>query len=270
MKCSFVLSTQATAFEGVAYKGDWERHATKIARLGYEGVELAVRDPNSLDITRIQQVLASLGLEVPAIGTGQAYVEEGLSFTDADEAVRRQAIDRVKAHIDFARSLHAQVIIGLVRGRVQGDVFREQAMEWLIGALAECAQYAAPDVPLVLEPINRYETNLINTVAESLELIRAVGANNIGLLFDTFHANIEEISIEEAIRLAGSRLNHVHVADSNRWYPGAGHLDFGKVIATLREIGYEGYLSVEAMPKPDADTCAQRSIAFLRGLLEQA
>lgn len=267
MKCSIVLSMQPTAFEGVAYKGEWERHAEKMARLGYDGVELAVRDPDLLDITRVQEVLSTLGLEVPAIGTGQVYVEEGLSLTDRDEVVRRQAIERIQKHIDFARLLHAQVIIGLVRGKVRGAISRELAIEWLAGALAECAEYAAPDVRLVIEPLNRYETNLINTVVEGLELIQAVGAENIGLLFDTFHANIEEVSIEDAIRLAGNRLYHVHVADSNRWYPGAGHLDFTKVFATLREIGYEGYLSVEAMPKPDADTCAQRSIALLRDLL---
>lgn len=267
MKCSIVLSTQPTTFEGVAYKGEWERHAERMAWLGYDGVELAVRDPRLLDITEMQSVLHSLRLGVPAIGTGQAYVEEGLSFTDPDEAVRRQAIERIQAHIDFARPLGAQVIIGLVRGRLREAVPCELAMEWLMAALAECAAYAAPDVRLVLEPINRYETNLINTIAEGIELIHAIGMENIGLLFDTFHANIEEVSIEEAIRLAGSRLYHVHVADSNRWYPGAGHLDFAMVIATLRKIGYEGYLSVEAMPMPDADTCALRSIALLRSLL---
>jgi sugar phosphate isomerase/epimerase len=267
MKCSIVLSMQPTVFEGVAYKGEWERHAAKMARLGYNGVELAVRDPHLLDITYLQNVLSSLGLEVPAIGTGQAYVEEGLSFTDPDEAVRRHAIERVKAHIDFARPLRAQVIIGLIRGRAQEGISREQTMDWLVDALAECAQYAAPDVRLVVEPINRYETNLVNTVAEGLELIQAVGAHHVGLLFDTFHANIEEVSIEGAIRLAGRNLFHVHVADSNRWYPGAGHIDFASVIAALREIGYEGYLSLEVMPKPDADTCAQRAIALLRDLL---
>nr|MBC7243876.1 sugar phosphate isomerase/epimerase [Chloroflexota bacterium] len=267
MKCSIVLSTQRTAFEGVAYKGEWEQNAAKMAHLGYDGVELAVRDPSLLDVTHVQQVLCRLHLEVPAIGTGQAYGEEGLSFTDPQEKVRRRAVERVKKHIDFARTLQAMVIIGLIRGQVQKGISREQAMEWLITALAECAQYAMPNVHLVLEPLNRYETNLINTVAEGLECIQTIGAGNIGLLFDTFHANIEEVSLEEAMRLAGGRLLHVHVADSNRWYPGAGHIDFAKVIAVLREIGYNGgYLSVEAMPKPDADTCAQRALATLRSL----
>jgi sugar phosphate isomerase/epimerase len=235
-----------------------------MARLGYDGVELAVRDPQHLAASHVRETLDRLVLEAPAIGTGQAYVEEGLSFTDPDENTRRRAMERIKEHIELARCLDALVIVGLLRGKLHKGTARETALGWLTDALMECAQYASPDVRLVIEPLNRYETNLINTINEGLELIAQVGADNVGLLFDTFHANIEESSMEEAIRAAGSRLMHVHVADSNRWYPGAGHLDFENVVNTLREIGYSGYLSVEIMPQPDAATCAERSHENLR------
>ncbi len=269
MKLSIVLSTQPARFEALAYKGDFERNVEKIARLGYEGVELAVRDPNLLDADYVEEVVSRLGLEVPAIGTGQAYGEEGLSFTDPDEGVRRRAIERIEAQIRFARRFDALVIIGLIRGRVAPGVERGQALSWLAEALRECAALAEKEgVRLVLEPLNRYETDLVNTVAEALELIERVGAGNIGLLFDTFHANIEEVSIERAIREAGERLLHVHVADSNRWYPGAGHLDFASIVAALREVGYEGYLSAEVLPLPDPDACAQKAIGFMRGLFQ--
>jgi len=79
--------------------------------------------------------------------------------------------------------------------------------------------------------------------------------------------NIEEPSIEESVKAAKGRLLHVHVADSNRWYPGAGHLDFARIVAALRDIGYEGYLSAEILPLPDPDTCVRRTIEFLRGVL---
>jgi len=88
----------------------------------------------------------------------------------------------------------------------------------------------------------------------------------MGLLLDTFHMNIEEAVIEESVRTARDRIFHFHVADSNRWYPGAGHLDFRSVLAALYDTGYSGYVSGEFMPLPDADTAAQRSITFLRGL----
>jgi len=93
-----------------------------------------------------------------------------------------------------------------------------------------------------------------------------VGADNFGLLLDTFHMNIEEPVIEESIRACDDRIFHFHVADSNRWYPGAGHLDFESILEALFATGYRGFVSGEFMPLPDADTSAKRSIAYLRGL----
>jgi sugar phosphate isomerase/epimerase len=100
-----------------------------------------------------------------------------------------------------------------------------------------------------------------------MDLIQRVGADNFGLLLDTFHMNIEEPSIEASIRACGKRIFHFHVADSNRWHPGAGHLDFQSILAALRETGYDGYVSGEFMPVPDANTGAQRAIQHLRSVL---
>ena len=265
MKTAIVLSTHAARFNAVAFKGDFEANVAKIAAWGYNGVELAIRDPKLVDANALLSVVNQHGLEVPAIGTGQAWGEEGLSFTDPDPNVRTAAIQRVYDHVPFAAQTGAVIIIGLLRGIVKPGVEHEQAYAWLVEALQRCSAAAAPHgVRLVLEPINRYETTLINNVDQGLTLIEAVGAENFGLLLDTFHMNIEEPKIEDSIRTAGDRIFHFHVADSNRWYPGAGHIDFGSVMATLRDIGYAGYVSVEAMPMPDADTCAERAIANLR------
>jgi hypothetical protein len=115
-------------------------------------------------------------------------------------------------------------------------------------------------------PICRYETTLINNLTQGLDLLERVGADNMGLMPDTFHMNIEEASIEGSIRACGDRIFHFHAADSNRWYPGAGHLDFGSMLESLFATGYEGYVSGEFMPMPDADTAAQKGIAFLRSV----
>jgi 5-keto-L-gluconate epimerase len=119
---------------------------------------------------------------------------------------------------------------------------------------------------VALEPINRYETTLINSVGQGLELVEAVGAANMGLLADTFHMNIEEPSIEGSIRQAGDRIFHFHVADSNRWHPGAGHLDFASILDTLYATGYAGFVCGEFLPIPDAETAARRGIAHLKSL----
>ena len=140
-------------------------------------------------------------------------------------------------------------------------------MAWLVAALQECCAAAAEHgVRLALEPINRYETTLINSIPQGLRLVEAVGAANMGLLADTFHMNIEEQSIEGSIRQAGDRIFHFHVADSNRWRPGAGHLDFAAILHALFAAGYGGFVSGEFLPIPDADTAARQGIAHLRSL----
>ena len=264
-KLSIVLSTHAAQFQAVAFKGDWSKNVAKIARWGYDGVELAIRDPALVDPEELAQAAASHGLEVPAIGTGQAWGEEGLSFTDPDPAVRAAALARARSHIPFAARTGAVVIIGLLRGILKPGVSPRQAMDWLVDALQECCAAArSHGVRFALEPLNRYETPLVNTAAEGLDLLDRVGADNLGLLLDTFHMNIEEPAIEESIRACGDRIFHFHVADSNRWHPGAGHLDFHSILETLLATGYGGYVSGEFMPVPDADTAAQRGIGYLR------
>lgn len=267
MKLAIVLSTQAAHFEAVAFKGDFEGNVERISGWGYDGVELAIRDPALVDADEVMGVVSAHGLEVPAIGTGQAWGEEGLSYTDPDPAIRQAAIERTMSHLSFAARTGAVIIIGLLRGLVKPGVSEAQAMDWLAGALRECCTEAGRHgVRLAVEPINRYETTLINDVGQGLDLVERVGAGNLGLLLDTFHMNIEEPIIEQSIRAAGERIFHFHVADSNRWYPGAGHLDFGSILDALYETGYWGHVSGEFMPRPDAATAAQRSIAFLQGL----
>lgn len=265
MKLSVVLSTHVAAFQAVAFKGDFVSNVAKIAGWGYDGVELAVRDPSLVDVGELERVVSSHDLVVPAIGTGQAWGEEGLSFTSDDESVREAAIERISSHIPLAARFDAIVILGLIRGITPEGQTHERSMEYLVEAIRACAAAAVgTGVRFALEPMNRYETDLIHSAAEGLDLIERVGADNFGLLLDTFHMNIEEAVIEDSIRAVGDRIFHFHVADSNRWYPGAGHLDFRRILEVLRGTGYEGFVSGEFMPLPDADTAAERGIAQLK------
>lgn len=267
MKLSIVLSTQPAKFQAATFKGDLQTNLQRIAALGYEGVELAIRDPQLVNYDELEELTRSSGLSVPAIGTGQAWGEEGLSFTDPDPSVRHLAIQRIQSHIPGAARFGALIIIGLIRGIVKPGVDPSQAMDWLIEALKECSAATRPHgIRLALEPINRYETTLINNVAEGLELIERVGAENFGLLLDTFHMNIEESEIEASILACGTHIFHFHVADSNRWYPGAGHLDFNSILTNLRATGYSGWVSGEFLPLPDSQIAAERNITGLRRL----
>lgn len=267
MKLSVVLSTHAAAFQAVAFKGDFEANVAKISSWGYDGVELAVRDPAMVNAGELERVVAEHNLVVPAIGTGQAWGEEGLSFTSADPTVRAAAIERISSHIPLAAHLGAVVILGLIRGMTPAGQTHEQSMGFLVEAIQQCAEAAeGTGVRFALEPMNRYETDLIHTASEGLELIERVGKDNFGLLLDTFHMNIEEADIGESIRICGERIFHFHVADSNRWHPGAGHLDFGAILDVLGTTGYRGFVSGEFLPLPDADSAARNAVTFLRAL----
>jgi len=253
MKLSVVLSTHAAAFQAVAFKGDFEANVAKIASWGYDGVELAVRDPKLVNAGQLERVVADCGLVVPAIGTGQAWGEEGLSFTSNDPVIRAAAIERISSHVPLAEQLHAIVILGLIRGITPEGQTHEQSMGYLVEAIQQCAAAAeGTGVRFALEPMNRYETDLIHTAADGLELIERVGKENFGLLLDTFHMNIEDADIGDSIR--------------TWWHPGAGHLDFGSILERLEKTGYQGFVSGEFMPLPDADTAAERGIAHLISL----
>ena len=143
-------------------------------------------------------------------------------------------------------------------------------MAWLVEALQECASVSGQaGGRLVIEPINRFEADFIHSARDGLSLLERVGYDHVGLILDTFHMNIEEPSIEESIRLVGPRLYHFHLSDSNRWHPGAGHIDFASVVHILADMGYDGFLSGEFMAKPDAETAAQRMIEHVRPLLRE-
>ncbi len=265
MNLSYVVSTSATRFAAVG-QGRGPAEAMRfLAGVGFEGVELAIRDPSQVDVGRLAAVASGLGVAVPAIGTGQAYLEEGLSLAAPEAAIRERTVGRLLAHVDTARRMHALLIVGLIHGPIPPEADREAAAARLLDGLGRVARAAAEaGVRIVIEPINRYESNWLNTVEEVLELIERLGADNVGVLPDTFHMNIEEASIPAALRRAGPRVWHVHVADSNRRAPGDGHLEWAEVVAVLREIGYTGFLSAEILPHPTLEEAARRTIEVLR------
>ena len=152
-----------------------------------------------------------------------------------------------------------------MQGRWGEGLTREKALGWLGEALAELGDHAAKyNVPLIYEPLNRYETNLINTLAQGVEFITGFGLTNVKLLADLFHMNIEEADLPAAIRAAGKHIGHVHFADSNRSAVGGGHTVIPPIIDALREVGYTGYLSAEVFPLPGSVASAEATMTAYR------
>ncbi|UCC87049.1 MAG: sugar phosphate isomerase/epimerase [Anaerolineales bacterium] len=247
--------------------GTFSERLQKAARLGYDGVELMVVRPGQLDARAIHTQISESGLAVVAIASGAIYLVDKLTLLASDVEVSRQATVRLHALIDFAAALEAPLVtIGSFRGRLAwagGQPARKRLIEILQMAAEKGAERG---VRLVLEPLNRYESDLLNNADEGLALIAEVGHSHLGLLLDTYHVNIEEASLTEPFRqgIAAGKLWHVHLGDSNRLPPGEGHLDFPSIIATLREMDYQGYLSAELLARPDPDTAAEATIAYMR------
>lgn len=268
MKISIVLSTQPASFSALPFQGNFTENISEIRKLGFDGVELAVRDTALLNVPELQKILKENQLIVPAIGTGQLFGEEGLSLTHPDTKIREQTIKRLQQHAQLARKFSAVIIIGLVRGNRNPENNVEEVEDWLFEGLKECA-LADKDILLVIEPINRYETNLLNTVHQTLQFLDRIKLDNVGLLLDTFHMNIEEPSFVRSIIDARDKLFHFHIADSNRWYPGAGHINFQEILNTLSMIEYEGFISGEILPFPDQYTSALKMSQFFKDYLNQ-
>jgi sugar phosphate isomerase/epimerase len=271
MKPGIVISLQNTSFASVAFQGREEWCLERIARMGYRGIELAVRNPDQVDVRAVYRRATDLGLTVIALGTGQTYVDEQISLTDPHPRVRNLAVARLKSHIEVAAEISAQVIIGCVRGKSGKDLEQTQVCEWLMQGMAELSDFALrmnPRVYLTIEPLNRYETNLINTVSQAMDFIRCLDRQNLRILFDLFHANIEEKNVIQSLQEAMSRLSLMHIADSNRQAPGQGHINFLELLDLLRASRYEGFLSLEALPLPSPEACAEQFMTFFHNHVE--
>ena len=173
--------------------------------------------------------------------------------------------------IDVASEFNTIVNIGRVRGNLKSD-FNSECPEFyeVIEVFVEIADYAKNvGVKLAFEPLNRYETNFINNIDEGLNFLKMLDMDDVGLLIDTFHMNIEEARFRESILNSCSKILLVHIADSNRKYPGAGHIDFKEIIFALLDIGYGGYVSGEILPWPDSDTAASKTYELVCNLLNE-
>jgi 5-keto-L-gluconate epimerase len=253
--------------------GSFEERLEKAKSLGYDGVELMVARPSELDPSDLRAGLASAGLEAAAISSGPIYLVERMSLLAESSEVRKQAAERLIGLVDLAGAVGAPLVtIGGFRGRLAwvmaGNPVRgETALTAFAEVLHTAAERASRlDVRLVIEPLNRYETDFLMTAADVLSFVERLNHPQLGLLLDTFHMNIEEAGIAACIRTAmhSNRLWHVHLGDSNRRAPGQGHFDFASLVNCLQSEGYQGYLSAELLPLPDADTAAALTIAHMR------
>jgi sugar phosphate isomerase/epimerase len=231
------------------------------AELGFHAVEVFPPSGQAVDADDLGGLLRQYGLKLAAVGTGAGWLLHKLSLSSGDAARREEARDFVRGIIEFAGSFGAPAIVGSMQGRAAEGVEKGEALGHLAAALDALGESARDyGVPLLFEPLNRYETNLVNTLDDGVRLLKSLETDNVKLLADLFHMNIEEADLAAALRAAGGHVGHLHLADSNRRPAGCGHTAFAPVAAALRETGYGGYVSAEAFPYPDPAAAARQTI----------
>ncbi|MGN6493900.1 MAG: TIM barrel protein [Agriterribacter sp.] len=238
-----------------------EEGMNQAAALEFDAVELFTADANAVDISRVQKCADQFDIRIAAVGTGAGKVIQGLTLTDPDAGIRIKAMDFIKDMIEFGAKFQAPAIIGSMQGNTAAGCTREESLQWLAEGLQILGNWAEQSgVPLIYEPLNRYETNLINRFDDAVALVNTLDTNNVKLLADLFHMNIEEQSIAAAIRKYGAHIGHVHFADSNRKAIGWGHTPVNEIALALKEIDYRGYISAEIFPLPTPDDAALQTI----------
>ncbi|PZX53980.1 sugar phosphate isomerase/epimerase [Algoriphagus ratkowskyi] len=243
------------------YWEDLEAGMEKASKLGFDAIELFTPAADAIEIPRLKALLANHKLELAAVGTGAGKVIHGLTLTDPDPAIRANAISFIKDMMDFGAVFGAPAIIGSMQGNVLPGNDREETMSWLAEALNQLGKHAeSMGVILIYEPLNRYETNLLNTIEAGSKFLDTLETKSVKLLADLFHMNIEEGNLEESILNWGKYIGHVHFADSNRRPMGFGHTSMQEIASALKTIGYTGYASAEAFPYPDPDAAAEQTI----------
>lgn len=255
----------------------------KVRELGFDAIEFPVENVGEWDPGLAAELLAEHGLGSSLCA---AFPPGRDLLTDAEEV--RSTQEFLRTCVDIAVRIGCPAVGGPMysavgrRWLLDGDE-RRRTLDRLVVALRPVVEYAGElGVTLALEPLNRYETSLINTAEQGLEVVHAVGSPALGLLLDTYHMNIEEKSPADAIRLAGPHVVHVHASASDRGAPGADHVDWQAIAAALRDIEYPGTLCIEAFTPelpaiaaaahiwrpvaPTQDALARNGLAFLREL----
>jgi sugar phosphate isomerase/epimerase len=254
----------------IGYSGEEiSRSIDRVARLGYDAVEVE-GEPEKVDPGRVRKLLDDAGLAASSVCPS---FTAGRDLSHPDPDVRTDAMDYVRKVAELAHAVGAPTIIVAPTAylRTQPVADPKDEWQWAVESVRSVGEYAASlGVDVSLECWNRYGTYMLNRLEQGVRMWRETGLENGGVMADTYHMNIEERSLPEAIRETGELLNHVHLSDSNRLAPGWGHIDFGEILRTLQEIGYGGYLAFELILPPGSPSDGTGSAEALDDTTEQA
>ena len=245
---------------------EFRRNLETLQRLGFDGVELNIQEPESVQPARLKAYLAGFGLVLSMFASGLTARTHQLSLATADEARRREAIRRSVRFLEFAHEFGGGMIAGLLKGAPQEN--DPAARERLAASVLELTPVADRlKTPLLIEAVNRYESPVGHSLADTWDIARRANSPFVQILPDTFHMNIEEVNMEQALRTHRSCFSSLHLSDNTRHFPGFGALDFAGIIAILDGLGYQGKLAIEGNVRTSFAADVELSMQCLGPLL---
>lgn len=246
----YFLAIQTRLPEDYLKDAEFRRNLETLQRLGFDGVELNIKDPESMEPARLKAYLGEFGLVLSMFASGLTAKTYQLSLATADEARRREAIRRTAGFLEFAHEFGAGMIAGLLKGAPQEN--DPAARERLAASVLELSPVADRlKTPLLIEAVNRYESPVGHSLADTWDIARRAGSPFVQILPDTFHMNIEEVNMEQALTEHRACFSSLHLSDNTRHFPGFGALDFAKIIAILDKLDYQGKLAIEGNVRKD-------------------
>ncbi len=254
----------------------------KLKGMGFDLIEIAVEDPALIDLDVLEKTLVENDL---GLVTGGVY-GPGRNISSLEAGEREAAKKYLRWMIDAAQKLRSEVVNGPLysavgKARLEDEKDRKREWNYAVEGLREMCSYAADrGVKLAFEPLNRFETDLVNIVDQGLKLINDVGAPNLGFHLDTFHMHLEEKDSAEAIRKAGDRIFYFHACENDRGVPGTGQVQWEDIFKALTDVGYDGSIVIESFTPlvksiaravciwreiaPSQDAIASDGLAFLK------
>lgn len=240
----YFLAIQTRLPDDYAADAEFRRNLEALQRLGFDGIELNIRDPQAVDPGHLKAYLAEFDLVLSMFASGLTAKTFQLSLAAADESRRKDSIARTVRFLEFASKFGAGVIAGYLKGAPHEN--DPGARERLAASVTELAPVADRlRTPLLVEAVNRYESPVGHSLADTWDIARRAGSPFVQILPDTFHMNIEETSMRQAITAHRACFPSFHLSDNNRYFPGLGAIDFAAVIRMLDEVGYQGKLAIE-------------------------
>ena len=262
MKLAYPVAEPAYTGKVKAYTGGYEAAFSSLQKQGYQGVELLIANPDTVQREILMEQLERIGLKLAVIGTSPMQIGEKLFLLHPDPENRREARRRMSGLIALCAEFEVPAVIGKYRGQIaDAPGCREGDLEAVLKDV--CAEASSFGVPVLIEPQNATNINNIHTIQDGLDWIQRIGYEKMGLLADIYHMGITEHSIVDSLRHASGHIGFIHMSGSDRKVPGDGTLPIGDVVKTLEETGYSGYISLEIDQIPDPVTASGRSASFL-------